>query len=361
MAFRPQSNRSIATVARCIAALGACLVLLQACSSSDGAGSATTDPSALMPGDVPEITADVVELAPDDFAEPSGSDIDVYNTLIGMGDFSRLIALVDRAGLTNALTAENNVTFFAPTDAAFISLEAVIGEGVVDTFSVAELQDRLQYHLVQTGALNAVALASFDGRALEMANELPAAISVNSEGSVMINGATVTTENLPASNGFIHVIDAVLTPPARVSDPNENIPPPTDIDIATTLLQVTDYSILLNLIETGGLTDALQEDNNGEGWTLFAPSDTAFENGNQDVFSLDAPGAAQLVGLHLFSGRLASADIQPGELTMSQGVVDVIVTDDGFTVGGATIVGRDRVVGNGIIHFVDTPLTPAGL
>lgn len=142
---------------------------------------------------------------------------------------------------------------------------------------------------------------------------------------------------------------------APVVDPNESIPLPTSDDIATTLLMRSDYQTLLRLVELAGLTEVLQTDNDGAGWTLFAPSDVAFAAEN-DASLFTSEDSAELVQLHLFSGRISSADLQAGTLDMSRGSVDVQISEAGFMVGDATIVGRDRVVGNGIIHFVDSVL-----
>jgi len=138
-------------------------------------------------------------------------------------------------------------------------------------------------------------------------------------------------------------------------DPNDNIPPPTTDDIATTLLERSDYSILLLLVERAGLTELLQNDNDGSGWTLFAPSDIAFSLG-EDISTLTSEQSRELVELHLFSGTLSTSGMQQGVLNMLSGSVDLEFTDTGIVVGGARIVGRDRVVGNGIIHFVDSVL-----
>ncbi|MFK7852601.1 MAG: fasciclin domain-containing protein [Granulosicoccus sp.] len=138
-------------------------------------------------------------------------------------------------------------------------------------------------------------------------------------------------------------------------DPNDNIPPPTTEDIANTLLERSDYSTLLLLVERAGLTELLQNDNDGNGWTLFAPSDIAFSVG-EDISTLTSEQSRELVELHLFPGTLSTSGMQQGVLNMSSGAVDLEFTDTGIVVGGARIVGRDRVVGNGIIHFVDSVL-----
>ncbi len=67
-----------------------------------------------------------------------------------------------------------------------------------------------------------------------------------------------------------------------------------------------------------------------------------------------------LVRNHLYSGRLTSTELTPGVLSMSEGSVEVVQGQGGVltTVGGATIVARDRVMNNGVIHFVDSILEP---
>lgn len=142
-----------------------------------------------------------------------------------------------------------------------------------------------------------------------------------------------------------------------VVDPNEAVPEASEDSIADGLLRRTDYQTLLRFIQENDLTEALQGDNNGVGWTLFAPDDSALESAGQDSLSAEQSGA--LVGLHLHSGQLNVADLIPGELQMTQGSVEVVQNPDGsVTVGGATIVAGDRVMSNGVIHFVGSVLEP---
>jgi uncharacterized surface protein with fasciclin (FAS1) repeats len=140
-----------------------------------------------------------------------------------------------------------------------------------------------------------------------------------------------------------------------VNDPGDNVPAPVDETIARALLEFPDYQILLTLIEQVDLTLALDGDNDGQGWTLFAFSDIAYENENLMTVTDELTEA--LVKRHIFSGRLMFSDIIPGMLGMTQGIVDVVQNDDGsITIGGARVVARDRVFSNGIIHFVDSVL-----
>ncbi len=334
--------------------------LLAGCSSSSSTpgtpGPAADDPAAVQPGVRPVINADVATLEPVDFTPPVGETQNLYDVLSASGTFTRLLALVEQAGLSETLRSDSPLTIFAPTDDAFAELDTAVGPDSLSALNAEELSDRLTYHAVADRAIDSMLLRSIDGLALSMANDLPAAVTINADGQLQINGAVIETPDLAASNGIAHIIGSVLTPPIRPADPNTNIPPPTSEDIATTLLRRSDYSTLLLLIEQAGLTESLQGDNDGQGWTLFAPSDTAFEN--VDLSVLDATASMELVQQHLYSGTLGTEDMLDGPLMMSLGEVQVLRSDSGLTVGGATIVGRDRVVGNGIIHFVNALLSP---
>jgi len=140
-------------------------------------------------------------------------------------------------------------------------------------------------------------------------------------------------------------------------DPNDVVPEASGDTIADSLLNRTDYQTLLRFIEESDLTEALQGDNAGMRWTLFAPADAAFEMAGLET--LTAEQSAALVGNHLYSGQLNVADIMPGVLQMTVGSVEVVEDQDGMvTVGGSTIVAGDRVMSNGVIHFVSSVLEP---
>ncbi len=361
MTTRPFFTRALIRSIR-FSVIAAASMAFSACSSSDSPSSRSVlaDPANTLPGDVPIITVPVVEIEAEDFTPPATASMNLYDTLVASGSYTRLLALFDIAGITNMLKGSDAITLFAPTDDAFADLDVAIGQGVLATFTAPELEDRLRYHSVLDSALDSAALRSIAGRALATGNGLPAAISINASNELMINSSTFISADILASNGILHVIDTVLTPPVRITDPNDNIPPPTTADIASLLLEQSDFSTLLLLIEQAGMTELLQQDNEGLGWTLFAPSDEAFARGELDVFQLDMEGATRMVQRHLYPGRLTTAEMVEGELAMSAGSVDIVRdAETGLSVGGATIVGRDRQAGNGIIHYVDRRLLPA--
>jgi len=351
---------SVPTLKSTLAIVSAVTALLLAgCSSSDSTTPESVpvagDPAFVEPGERPIIRTDVVTLTPEEFEAPAGSTQNMLEVMEAAGTFTRLLALIEQAGLNDALADDDTLTIFAPTDDAFVELDAAVSSGLLAALSVEELDDRLTYHTVVGNALSSTDLRGFDGRALDMANGLPAAINIDNDGQLKINGSVLLTSDLIASNGVLHVIGSVLTPPLRAVDPNTNIPPATTEDISTTLLRRSDYSTLLLLIEQAGLAEQLQEDNNGLGWTLFAPSDMAFDG--VDLSAVESVEAARLVELHLLPQSLSTEELPDGILQMKQGSVVVSRTGGVLTVGGATVVGRDRVVGNGVIHFVGSLLS----
>jgi transforming growth factor-beta-induced protein len=126
------------------------------------------------------------------------------------GEFSQLIAAVVRAGLVDTLNGHRQLTVFAPTDAAFDRLFAALGVSGVDDIPVDTLRAVLLYHVAPGVRDSTDVLASSRIRTLSKGFLIP---SVR-DGSAWINGARILATDIQASNGVIHVIDAVLLPPA---------------------------------------------------------------------------------------------------------------------------------------------------
>ena len=124
----------------------------------------------------------------------------------GNEDFSTLVAAITAAGLGEALSGEGPFTVFAPTNAAF----AALPEGLLEKLLLPENKDALTkiltYHVV-SGKIMAADVAAGDVTTLE-----GSAFAITTEGGVKVNAANVTATDVPASNGVIHVIDAVIVP-----------------------------------------------------------------------------------------------------------------------------------------------------
>jgi transforming growth factor-beta-induced protein len=134
---------------------------------------------------------------------------DIVETATEAGSFSTLLTAATAAGLVDTLKGEGPFTVFAPTDEAF----AALPEGTLDDLLAdpEALKQVLLYHVVsgKVTADQVVGLTSADS-----VEGSPIAISVT-DGTVTLNdSAKVVTTDIETSNGVIHVIDAVILPPA---------------------------------------------------------------------------------------------------------------------------------------------------
>jgi uncharacterized surface protein with fasciclin (FAS1) repeats len=144
-------------------------------------------------------------------ASAYAADKDIVDTAVAAGQFKTLAAALTAAGLVDTLKGPGPFTVFAPTDAAFAKLPA----GTVDTLlkpeSKAKLTAILTYHVVAGKVMAADVVKLNEAKTV---NGAIVAVKVDG-GNVMINNAKVTTADIEASNGVIHVIDTVLLPPAN--------------------------------------------------------------------------------------------------------------------------------------------------
>jgi uncharacterized surface protein with fasciclin (FAS1) repeats len=133
---------------------------------------------------------------------------DIVDVAVGAGSFNTLVAAVQAAGLVDTLKGEGPFTVFAPTDEAF----AALPEGTVESLLQPENRDTLvsilTYHVVP-GKVMSGDLTN----GMEAATVQGAPVTIMTEGGVTVNGANVVTADIEASNGVIHVIDAVILPP----------------------------------------------------------------------------------------------------------------------------------------------------
>ncbi len=130
--------------------------------------------------------------------------------------FSTLVKALTAADLVDTLAGEGPFTVFAPTDEAF----AALPEGTLEALLAdkEQLVKVLTYHVV-AGKVMAADVVGLD-TATSVQGE-PIAISVM-DGKVMVNGANVTATDIEASNGVIHVIDAVILPPSMTATSSAN-------------------------------------------------------------------------------------------------------------------------------------------
>jgi uncharacterized surface protein with fasciclin (FAS1) repeats len=121
--------------------------------------------------------------------------------------FSTLVAALSAAGLVETLQGAGPFTVFAPSDDAFAALPAGLLEKLLLPENKAVLTSILTYHVVSGMVMSADIMAG-DVPTVEGSN-----VALDTANGVTVNGATVTTADVAASNGVIHVIDAVIVPP----------------------------------------------------------------------------------------------------------------------------------------------------
>merc|ERR1719198_975066 len=181
-----------------------------------------------------------------------------------------------------------------------------------------------------------------------------------SDAGVTINGKSkVTAADNAATNGVVHIIDAVLIPATSIMAP----PKPTK-NIAELAVSVSDLSTLVTALKAGDLVSALQ----GDGpFTVFAPTNAAFGKlPKADLDKLLQPeNVAQLVQVlkyHIVPGAAVySKDLQATQnvKTLEGQDLTVAKSNAGVTINGkAKVTAADNAATNGVVHIIDAVLMP---
>ena len=268
---------------------------------------------------------------------------DIPSNAAGTGVHGSLVAALDRADLVTTLSGDGPFTVFAPTDDAFTAAGIDLDSFNTDD-EIATLVDILTYHVL-AGAVNSSQVT--DGMTATMLNGDDVIFSVT-DGTVMIGDATVTTADVMASNGIIHVIDKVLMPPADL------------VDIPTVAQGTGIHNSLVSAVVQAELLTTLQ----GEGpFTVFAPTDDAFTAAGIDLAALDnEEGKATLTDIllyHVVSGSVASSALTDGMIATAVNGDDLTFTiGQSVMVNDANVILADVEASNGIVHVIDKVLMP---
>jgi len=267
----------------------------------------------------------------------------IVDYVVGNPDLSTLVAALKAGNLVDTLSSTGPFTVFAPTNEAFAALPAGTVANLLKPENKAALVDILTYH-VHSGTVYAKAITDGEKITTVEGNDLVAKVT---GGDVFINTAKVTTANQFASNGVVHVVDAVLLPPGKR----------TIIDIAAL---TPDLSTLVVAVTAGGLVDTLS----GPGpFTVFAPTNEAFAALPAGTVAnlLKPENKAALVDIltyHVVSGAVLAKDISNGERikTVEGKYVTATVNGTGVFVNNAQVTTADVVATNGVVHIVDAVL-----
>ena len=277
---------------------------------------------------------------------------DIVDTAVAAGNFGTLAAALQAGGLIDTLKSEDPFTVFAPTDEAFSKLPEGTVEELLKPENKEQLVSILTYHVV-FGRVDSSAVASLESA--KTVNGAEIAIDASADG-VKINDATVITADITCSNGIIHVIDAVILPPADESAAPAHDGEPLAIE------GVGSFKTLFAAIEAAGLKETLEKDGP---FTIFAPTDESFAALPEgSVESLLKPeNKEQLVSIltyHVVAGEVPSSQVV--ELTSAETVsgaeVTIEVAEGVVHVNDATVLKTDVPCEVGLIHAIDKVLMP---
>ena len=274
---------------------------------------------------------------------------DIVDVAASAGDFSTLLAAAKAAGLVDTLRGDGPLTVFAPTDEAFADLPAGTVETLLKPENKSTLVSILAYHVVPGRLESGDVLKK---KTLDTVNGQRAKIALKG-GKPMIDGAAIVATDVDASNGIIHVIDAVILPESK------------------SLLEVakgaSTFHTLAAAIEAADLVEVLS----GPGpFTVLAPTDDAFAKlpaGTvENLLKPENKDQLRTILLyHVVPGRVYSDTVVTlkGAPTAS-GITAPISVKKGsgknptVMIDNAKVVKTDIDASNGVIHVLDAVILP---
>ena len=309
----------------------------------------TDDQSCVLPGDMCDDGDDatVNDMVGDD-CMCAGIPATVVDIVVNSEDHTLLEAAVGAANLVDTLSAEGPFTVFAPTDAAIAALVEALEITAEDLLALPDLGEILQYHVVAGAAMSG---DLSDGQEIETLLGENVTVTIDMDMNVFINNAQVTVADIEAGNGVVHVIDAVLLPPAPVTN--------TVVDV---IVNSEDHTLLEAAVIEAGLVEALS----AEGpFTVFAPTDAAItaliealEITAEDLLAL--PNLGDILQYHVVAGAAMSGDLTDGQEieTLLGSNVTVTINAEGVFINDAQVTVADIEADNGVVHVIDAVLLP---
>ena len=279
------------------------------------------------------------------------------------GNFTILLDALTRTDLAETMAdPSQTLTVFAPNDDAFVDLLAELGLNNLDEVEAAlgteGLKNVLLYHVLGAEVTSDMVSTGYVSTLGTNATNDALSIYTNTSSGVMINDrAMVSTADVMASNGVIHIIDKVILP----------------LSIYDLLSMNDDYATLTAALGIAdGDLDALLSDATSGPFTLLAPNEAAFadllaELNIPDVPSLVAAlgtdGLSSVLTYHVVSGNYNSDELPSGLVATVNGdnisinlVNDVVITDTQDRTSSVTSVDIQGT--NGVVHAINTVILP---
>jgi transforming growth factor-beta-induced protein len=256
--------------------------------------------------------------------------------------FTTLVAAVIQAELLPALTNPlGNFTVFAPNNDAFQDLVDEIGITIPELLSIPELSEILLYHVLGTEIPSSAVTNGAIVQPLSTLNTLK--LTATTSGDVFLNQAEVIAVDITASNGVVHVIDAVVLPIETVADLA------IDNGFSTLVAAVVKAELL------PALSDPFSE------YTVFAPTNQAFSDLatalNTDINGILAlPNLADVLLYHVVDGAVLSTQLTNGPVETLSGEDVIVSLASGVKINDANVILADVEADNGVAHVLDKVL-----
>lgn len=292
-------------------------------------------------------------LLPEGFQIPRKSIVEIASATPSLSTLVQ--ALTKFPGLVNALGSEGSYTVFAPDNEAFTALLGAVGQTSLDNIPESVIERLLKYHVIAGASLMSTDLSDGQTAATFLGENDIITVGVNGT-SVTINNANVTTADVEASNGIVHIVDAVLVPGLELSILNTIVEP---------AYFNKDFSILTQAVVTADLLETLT--NRSANLTLFAPDNAAFEAaGITDLAGLTANDLAPILTYHVLGSEIFGDGLPAtgSAVTTLGGDFYLSINSDGAFINGLTKVTTASLAGgamdydNGVVHLISKTLVP---
>ncbi len=280
--------------------------------------------------------------------EPTSSIVQLAQSTPALSDL--VDALVKYPDLVDLLSNDGTYTVFAPTNDAFDALLGAIGQASIDDIPEDVLKRVLQYHVFTAASVEASAVTTGP---ITMANGEEADLVSDANG-VSIQGAQVILADVLGTNGVVHVINSVIVPPSILPIVGTIVAPAYFNKSFTTLISA------VLAADTDILTLLLSDGPAGNGLTLFAPTNAAFEAAEiTDVNGADAVLAYHVVDGTVMAGMLPTSGIAAEGVSTLGGNIYITNAGGAVSINGTTTVTTTDIVGsNGVVHVIDRTLLP---
>ena len=268
-------------------------------------------------------------------------------------NYTILVAALKKAELLETVSTTDNLTLFAPDNAAFVAANITSLEGL----DKETLTPILLYHVLGAKVLSSQLPA--DGMATTLSADEKMYLGYLNDGVVLINGLTqITGVDMEKSNGVVHTINRTLVPPAG-----------DVVDIAIALADMGDdseFTVLVSLLASDTYSDIATALKDAENVTVFAPTDAAFGEISEVIPTLTVDQIKTVLTYHAAPARVFSTDLVDGQVIgmLSGETVKVNISDSGVTLTDKSGAADAKIIqvnvhgSNGVIHVVDKVLIP---